>query len=134
VLTTELAYRQWAIACSEPAGLPVLDPDVHNMHATSTFVQRRLGLAGPVQTISTACSSSAKAFAAAARFIDAGLCDAAVVGGVESLALSTLFGFRALDLVSSQPCRPFDTDRDGISIGEAAGFALLERDGDVPVQ
>jgi 3-oxoacyl-[acyl-carrier-protein] synthase I len=78
-------------------------------------------------TVSTACSSSAKVFAQAARSIATGLVDAALVGGVDSLASSTLFGFHALGLVSSQPCRPFDRRRDGISIGEAGGFALLER-------
>jgi 3-oxoacyl-[acyl-carrier-protein] synthase-1 len=65
-------------------------------------------------------------FAQAARAIAAGVCDAAVVGGVDSLALSTLHGFHSLGLLSRQPCRPFDADRDGISIGEAAGFALLD--------
>jgi 3-oxoacyl-[acyl-carrier-protein] synthase-1 len=104
------------------------------MHATTAFVRGRLGLTGPAQTISSACSSSAKVFAAAARFIAAGLCDAAVVGGVDSLALSTLFGFQALDLVSAAPCRPYDVDRDGISLGEAAGFALLEPGREGPVQ
>ena len=65
----------------------------------------------------------------AQRSIAAGQCDAAVVAGVDSLALSTLHGFRALQLLSKRPCRPFGADRDGLSIGEAAGFALLERDG-----
>jgi 3-oxoacyl-[acyl-carrier-protein] synthase-1 len=56
-----------------------------------------------------------------------GLADAAIVGGVDTLCYSVLFGFNALELVSTQPCRPFDLARDGISIGEAAGFALLQR-------
>ncbi len=102
----------------------------HNMHATTEFVRAYLGLAGHAMTISTACSSSAKVFGAAARAIDVGLCDAAVVGGVDSLALSTLFGFRSLELLSREPCRPFAADRDGISIGEGAGFALLDPAGE----
>jgi 3-oxoacyl-[acyl-carrier-protein] synthase-1 len=128
MLSTELAFRAWTAGALEPARRPplTLDRDVHNMHATTAFVRRRLGLAGPAQTISTACSSSAKVFAAAKRFIAAGFCDAAVVGGVDSLALSALFGFKSLDLLSAAPCRPFAVDRDGISIGEGAGFALLE--------
>ena len=77
--------------------------------------------------VSTACSSSAKVFASAARMMQAGLCDAAIVGGVDSLCLTTLYGFNSLELVSSRPCRPFDAERDGISIGEAAGFVLLEK-------
>jgi 3-oxoacyl-[acyl-carrier-protein] synthase-1 len=67
-------------------------------------------------------------FATAHRYMATGLCDAAVVGGVDSLCLMTLYGFRSLDLVSSRPCRPWDAERDGISIGEGAGFALLEKD------
>jgi 3-oxoacyl-[acyl-carrier-protein] synthase I len=59
----------------------------------------------------------------------AGVCDAAVVGGVDSLCLTTLYGFTSLDLTSRAPCRPFDAERDGISIGEGAGFALIERPG-----
>jgi 3-oxoacyl-[acyl-carrier-protein] synthase-1 len=59
--------------------------------------------------------------------IEAGLIDAAVVGGVDSLCLTTLYGFHSLQLVSSTPCRPFDVNRSGISIGEAAAFLLLER-------
>jgi 3-oxoacyl-[acyl-carrier-protein] synthase-1 len=77
--------------------------------------------------ISTACSSSAKAFATAARFIEAGFCDAAVVGGVDSLCLTILYGFASLELMSSSPCRPCDENRNGLTLGESAGFALLEK-------
>lgn len=97
----------------------------HDYFSICGYVQRRLGLAGPAMVISTACSSSAKVFAAAARSIAAGFCDIAVVGGVDSLCLTTLYGFNSLQLVSSRACRPSDADRDGISIGEAAGFALI---------
>ena len=90
------------------------------------FTQHMLGSEGPVLAISSACSSSAKVFASAHRAMRAGLCDAAVVGGVDSLCLMTLYGFNALQLVSPDPCRPADARRNGISIGEAAGFALLE--------
>jgi 3-oxoacyl-[acyl-carrier-protein] synthase-1 len=78
-------------------------------------------------TISTACSSSAKVFATASRWISSGLVDAVLVGGVDTLCLSVLYGFSSLELVSRNPCRPFDSARDGISIGEAAGYALLTR-------
>jgi 3-oxoacyl-[acyl-carrier-protein] synthase-1 len=77
--------------------------------------------------VSCACASSAKVFGAAQRMIEAGLIDAALVGGVDSLCLTTLYGFHALQLCAAGPCRPFDVARDGISIGEAAAFALLER-------
>jgi 3-oxoacyl-[acyl-carrier-protein] synthase-1 len=100
-----------------------------NVFSVTDFTRRTLGLAGPAATVSTACSSSAKVFASAARYMRVGLCDAAVVGGVDSLCLTTLYGFRALELTSPAPCRPWDARRDGLNIGEAAGFALLERAG-----
>jgi 3-oxoacyl-[acyl-carrier-protein] synthase-1 len=98
----------------------------HNMFSLGHFVRSCLGLRGPALVISTACSSSAKVFATAARYLHAGICDAAIVGGVDSLCLTTLYGFSSLQLLSSQPCRPCDEDRDGLSLGEAAGYALLE--------
>ena len=97
-----------------------------NLYSVADFVQRYLELHGVSVAISTACSSSAKVFASAHRLIEAGLADAAVVGGVDSLCLTTLYGFASLELLSREPCRPCDTHRDGISIGEGAGFALLE--------
>jgi 3-oxoacyl-[acyl-carrier-protein] synthase-1 len=106
---------------------------VHTPHSLANFVQDALVLDGPCLTVSTACSSSAKAFAVAERMLRLGLVDAAVVGGADSLCGSVLFGFNALQLVSPEPCRPFDRRRDGINLGEAAGFALLER-GPGPLQ
>lgn len=105
---------------------------VHTPHSLGDFLQHALGLQGPAVTVATACSSSAKVFAQAARLIHAGIADAAVVGGVDTLCGSVLYGFNALELVSAAPCRPFDAARCGLSLGEAAGFALLERDGDGP--
>lgn len=96
-----------------------------NAYSVADYVRLRLGLEGVALAISTACSSSAKVFASARRALAAGLCDAAVVGGADSLCLTTLYGFNALQLVSPEPCRPADAGRRGISIGEAAGFALL---------
>jgi 3-oxoacyl-[acyl-carrier-protein] synthase-1 len=97
-----------------------------NVMSAAEFTRRYLSLDGPVMSVSTACSSSAKVFASAWRHIRAGFCDAAVVGGVDSLCLSTLYGFTSLGLVSEQPCRPWDAGRSGMNIGEGAGFALLE--------
>lgn len=107
-------------------------PRLHTPHSLAMFVHEALGLAGPCLTVSTACSSSAKVFADAERLMRLGLVDAAIVGGVDTLCGSVLFGFNALELVSPEPCRPFDADRRGISLGEAAGFALVER-GDGPL-
>jgi 3-oxoacyl-[acyl-carrier-protein] synthase-1 len=127
ILQTERAYR-----AIEASGVLPADFDydrTHNTYALGRFVRARLGLAGPSFTISTACAATAKVFAAAARMIAAGLCDAAVVGGADSFCATTLFGFHALGVMAEGPCRPFDAGRRGISIGEAAGFALLERAG-----
>ena len=99
---------------------------VHAPHALGAFVQQALGVHGPCLTIATACSSSAKVFASAHRLLHAGIVDAAIVGGVDTLCASVLYGFNSLELVSSEPCRPFDVQRSGLSLGEAAGFALLE--------
>lgn len=100
----------------------------HALDALCRFSAEALGTRGPMVTISTACSSSAKVFLVARRWIDCGLIDAAVVGGVDSLCMSTLHGFNSLQLLSGEACRPFDTARNGISIGEAAGYVLLERE------
>ncbi|HKY91735.1 MAG TPA: beta-ketoacyl-[acyl-carrier-protein] synthase family protein [Nevskiaceae bacterium] len=124
VRQTERAYA----ARTPDAPLPAWF-DYHRTHNTGSiaaFVRLALGLEGPAMAISTACSSSAKVFASAHRAIETGLCDAAVVGGVDSLCLTTLHGFNSLQLVSPRPCRPADATRDGISIGEAAGFAIVE--------
>jgi len=103
-------------------------PQIHNPHSPSAFVAMSLGCEGPSGTVSTACSSSAKVFASAARWLQAGVTDAVVVGGVDTLCLSVIYGFHALQLVSSDVCRPFDQHRQGINLGEAAGFVLLTRD------
>jgi len=122
---TEEAYR--ALDADGRFSADRRNPRVHTPHSLSAFVQQALGLRGPCLTISTACSSSAKAFASAERMLRLGLVDAAVVGGTDTLCGSVLFGFNALQLVSDEPCRPFDAARKGINLGEASGFALLER-------
>jgi 3-oxoacyl-[acyl-carrier-protein] synthase I len=126
ILQAELAYRR-----RDPA-TGALPADfhyggTHNAFSLVAFARAYLGLEGVSMAISTACSSSAKVFAAAARQIELGLIDAAVVGGVDTLCLTTLYGFASLQLTSTNPCRPYDPARDGLSIGEGAGFALLER-------
>ncbi len=124
---SEDAYRRL-----EPDGRYPSDlrrPIIHTPHSLGDFVQHALGLSGLSVTLATACSSSAKVFAQAERLIRTGIADAAVVGGVDTLCGSVLFGFNSLELVSPDPCRPFDVERRGINLGEAAGFALLEREG-----
>src|SRR6267378_1773854 len=123
---TELAYRR---RDPKTGALPAdyRYAETQNAYSLGEFVRRYLGLGGPGFVVSSACSSTAKAFGNAARMIAAGVCDAAVVGGADSLCLMTLYGFHSLGLTSPGPCRPFDVDRDGISIGEGGGFALIER-------
>ena len=126
ILQTELAYRR-----RDPVSGALPDEfnyrTTHNSFSLAEFTRDYFGLTGPAMAISTACSSSAKVFAAAARQLACGTIDAAIVGGVDSLCLTTLYGFASLQLTSSQPCRPYDAARNGISVGEAAAFALLER-------
>ncbi|MFC5519477.1 beta-ketoacyl-[acyl-carrier-protein] synthase family protein [Polaromonas jejuensis] len=126
ILQTELAYRRRGpVSGALPADF--IYGTTHNTFSVADFTRHYFGLTGPAAVVSSACSSSAKVFGSARRMIAAGLIDAAVVGGVDSLCLTTLYGFNSLGLISAQPCRPFDAARDGISIGEAAAFALLER-------
>ena len=130
LLQTELAYRERDASGALPAGFDY--ERTQNTQSLGAFVAQALGLHGPAWVVSTACSSSAKVFGSAARLIEAGLVDAAVVGGVDSLCLSTLYGFNSLELLSAQICRPWDAARDGLSIGEAAAFALVERTSEAP--
>jgi len=130
LLQTELAYHHRAADGSLPPGY--LYATTQNAHSLAAFTAQALGVEGPSSVVSTACSSSAKVFGNAARMIHAGLIDAAVVGGVDSMCLTTLHGFNSLELLSPQICRPWDAARNGLSLGEAAAFALLERDSDAP--
>ena len=129
ILETELAYRRRDGASGKLAA-DYRYAQTQNSFSIAQFVRRRLALEGPALVVSSACSSTSKVFGNAARMIAAGVCDAAVVGGADTLCLTTLYGFRSLELTSSAPCRPFDAGRDGISIGEGAGFALLEKSGE----
>jgi len=126
ILQTETAYRR-----RDPATGALPDDfdyaRTHNTYALGDFVRSRLNLDGPAMVASSACATTAKVFANAARMIAAGFCDAAVVGGADSLCATTLRGFNSLSVLSPEPCRPFDAERSGISIGEGAGFALLEK-------
>jgi len=129
ILETEQAFRR-----RDPVTGALPDDfryrTTHNTYSVADFVRSAFNLEGPAVVVSTACSSSAKVFASAARMIAGGLVDAAIVGGVDSLCLTTLYGFNSLELLAPEPCRPYDVDRNGISIGEAAAFILLQRPAD----
>ena len=126
ILQTELAYRE---RDARDGALPewFRYAETHNTYSVADFVSHYFSLSGPALVVSAACASSAKVFGNAARMMEAGLVDAAIVGGVDTLCLTTLYGFHSLELVSTLPCRPFDAARDGLSIGEAAAFLLVER-------
>ncbi|HEU0197150.1 MAG TPA: beta-ketoacyl-ACP synthase [Nevskiaceae bacterium] len=132
--TSTSGVQQAELAYQARAGTEGPLPDwfdyrhTQNTFSIADFVRVRLELDGPCAALSAACASSAKVFASAARALQSGIADAAVVGGVDSLCLTTLYGFNALQLLSRNVCRPADAARDGLSLGEAAGFALLERD------
>jgi 3-oxoacyl-[acyl-carrier-protein] synthase I len=126
IMQTELAYRaRDPVSGALPKAFEY--GTTHNSFSVADYIRQRCRLEGPAVAVSSACASSAKVFGAARRMIEAGLIDAALVGGSDSLCLTTLYGFHSLQLSSPAPCRPFDVARDGISIGEAAAFALLER-------
>lgn len=134
--TAGILQTEWAFRHRDPIS-GVLPADfvysaTHSPYSLSDFIRRKLRLEGPAMSVSSACSSSAKALASAKRMLDVGLIDAAVVGGVDSLCATTLYGFYSLGLLAEGPCRPFSDDRKGISIGEAAAYLLLERTPEIP--
>ena len=126
IRSTEIAYAERKASGQWPDTYSF--QHTHSIDALCRFVSHTLGLRGPSAGLASACASSAKVFLTAQRWLEAGLVDAVLVGGADSLCLSTLHGFNALQLLSDEPCRPFDARRKGISIGEAAGFVLLTRE------
>ncbi len=127
---SEQAYRRL-----DDGHLPMdlRDPRLHHLHGPAEWLGAQTGIAGPAFTISTACSASAKAFGLGAHLLRAGIADAVLVVGADSLCASTLHGFNALELVDASPCRPFDVQRAGLSIGEAAAMAILRHIDDAPL-
>ncbi len=123
---TELAYRTWTGSGTLPASYRL--ETRHDFNALGTAIAKVTGAAGPTYVISTACSSSGKVHASAMRLMRAGIVDAALVGGVDSLCRMTLQGFRGLGILDAARCRPFDRSRAGINIGEGGALMLLERE------
>lgn len=101
---------------------------VQEMGNVAEFLAQHLGIRGPAHTISTACSSGAKALASAGRLLLSGMADAVVAGGVDALGRFTVGGFSALEAVSTQRCNPLSAHRNGINLGEAAAFFVLSRE------
>lgn len=122
---SETCLKQRATTGSLP---PEYDYRLQEMGATAAFIAAELEVNGPVFGISTACSSGAKALASARRLLRAGVCDAVIAGGVDTLCHLTVQGFSALEAVSNQPCNPFSVNRSGINIAEGAGLFLVTRE------
>ncbi|UOA10587.1 beta-ketoacyl-[acyl-carrier-protein] synthase family protein [Methylobacter sp. S3L5C] len=125
VRSTELALAYLAEHASLPDNFHYKQ---QQMGAGADFLGAYLGLTGPAYTISTACSSSGKAFASARRLINLDLCDAVIVGGADSLCNLTINGFAALESLSTGYCKPFGKHRNGINIGEAASLFVLSKE------
>ncbi len=126
---TEAAYKKLRVG--EPAKGYDFET-MHPLHVVPSQIARYLGVEGVVTVISTACSSSAKAVGVATRLLRAGVADAVLVGGADSLSLTTLYGFYSLGALSSQTTRPFSVERDGISLGEGCGFILIDGHAQAP--
>lgn len=125
---TETAYRHYLSEGALPDDYDLFRQ--HTFGAILHVVRELSGATGPSWMVSTACTSSAKPLASAARMISAGMIDAAIVGGIDTLCSMTLHGFRSLDALSKEACRPFNAERDGLNIGEGGAFLLVEREGD----
>jgi 3-oxoacyl-[acyl-carrier-protein] synthase I len=121
----EQALPQWQDSGTWPASFHYSQQEIG---APSRFLAHESGARGPAWTISTACSSSAKALASAARLLRAGIVDAVIAGGADSLCRFTIAGFTALESVSSARCNPFSRNRNGINIGEGAALFLMTRE------
>ena len=127
--TSGMAETERAIAAHAAGG--VLPAGFHlgqqELGSGALFLAETLGVTGPAFTVSTACSSSAKAMASGARLLAAGLADAVIVGGADTLCRFTLAGFGALEALSAARSNPFSAHRDGINVGEGAALFLLTR-------
>ena len=109
-----------------PAPAPLMEYFRNN---AAQFIARELGLRGPVQLVNNACTSGADAIGIGASWLNANLCDAVLCGGTEIILMKICHGFTSLMLRSERPCRPFDRNRDGLTLGDGAGVVILEKAG-----
>lgn len=115
-------------ACFTPGQTRAPDYAKQQIAAPAAFLARKLGITGPVYTLSTACTSGAKALASGRRLLNAGLVDWVIAGGADALCALTVRGFSALEAIASDPCNPFSRNRQGINIGEAAAVFIMSRE------
>ncbi len=102
--------------------------DAHSLGDAASKVAKSLGITDYVTTISTACSSGTNAIMLGARMIKSGKLDRVIVGGADCLSKFTINGFKTLMILSETDCKPFDENRTGLNLGEAAAFLVLESD------
>jgi len=121
----EAAFRHYVATGSMPTQFHYSQQE---LSSPATRLAAKLGISGPAYTHSNACASSAKAMISAARLIKAGICDAVVTGGIDSLCAFTLAGFSALESISKTRCNPLSLNRDGINIGEGAALFLMSNE------
>ncbi|MCJ7557924.1 MAG: beta-ketoacyl-[acyl-carrier-protein] synthase family protein [Gammaproteobacteria bacterium] len=128
--TAGIAEGERAIASNLQSGTLPIDYDYlqQELGSVSEFISTIAGLRGPAYTVSTACSSSARAVISAIRLLEAGICDAVIAGGADTLCGLTLNGFDSLEALSESRCNPFSHNRDGINIGEGAALFLITRE------
>lgn len=124
-LTDELYHD----ANKKEDGSPYLSS--YDCASVNIYLQQQYGMKGIINTINTACSSSANAIMYGARLLQTGFAKRAIVGGADSLAKFTINGFNALHILSPEICRPFDRDRKGLNLGEGAAFLVLEKEEEV---
>ena len=129
--TTEQAYRHFVRRDALPSSFDYARQ--HTFGAVLHVVSQLSGADGPAWMVSTACTSSSKPLASAKRLIEAGVIDAAIVGGCDTLCNMTLNGFNALGALSHSRCVPFSAERSGINIGEGGALMLVERTSDAPL-
>jgi 3-oxoacyl-[acyl-carrier-protein] synthase-1 len=124
---TERGYRFWKRSGRWPSSYDYVQ---HEMGGLAEFLAQAVGAEGPAYTLSTACSSSAKALGSARALLRLGWCDAVIAGGADSLCRVTVEGFHALEALSEKPCNSMSRHRDGFNIGEGAALFLMERSGE----
>jgi 3-oxoacyl-[acyl-carrier-protein] synthase I len=122
----EEAYLEYKKTASFPSKFHYAQQE---MGSLALFIADYFQLKGPAYTISTACTSGAKAIAAARRLLNCNVCDVVITGGVDSLCKLTTRGFNSLNLLSSGKANPFSTNRDGLNLGEGACLFIMQRTG-----
>jgi 3-oxoacyl-[acyl-carrier-protein] synthase I len=130
--TSTSGIAEGEIAVSRYCATGTLPAEFHygqqELGSASAVIAAALGVSGPAYVHSSACASSAKALASAARLIHMNLCDAIVAGGIDTLCAFTVAGFSALESISATRCNPLSRNRDGINIGEGVALFLMTRE------